>query len=273
MKMSVQVNGVFMPFDMAVEAIRRFCQPAMFHSESETFDIGPSGSTIFFRYRRKNFGLCTQHQFGSDGYTFSPEAFTLTVDEADGKKVGLSPNEVVRVSFEHEGHHNLSDFFLARFDDVRDGLSLRPRFLELDFRDSLGSVISEQIKLIVAIGFPTEARDVDLRFDEEEIPTGVDMKLRWIKLYLEMADSNKIDTPNRRPLVMHSKYDTVLSDPDGLSGAPVFFLYLDSSLQAHLGFAGIITHSNGHRFMVYEVDTIRLLLDRYIGKGTEGVDQ
>jgi hypothetical protein len=63
---------------------------------------------------------------------------------------------------------------------------------------------------------------------------------------------------------MHSKYTSNLDDPDGLSGSPVFFVYVDASMQTHLGFAGILTHSNGYRFMLYEADTIRLLLDRYV---------
>ena len=264
LKMSVLVNGVAMRFPEAMKAIRRFCQPAMFHSDAPVFDAGATGSAVFIRYRGNNFGLCTLHQFGSSGVVFPPEAFFLGLDGEEGRKVGLPPNEAIQISFDHEGHQNLSDLYVARFDDTREGRNLRQHFLEIDFQATLQTVPANRVKIIVAIGFPTEEIEVNLKLDEDEIPIGYDMKLRWVRLVMERASPNKIDTPNRLPLVIHSKQENAISDPDGMSGAPVFFVYVDSSLQVYLGFAGIITNSNGHRYMIYEADTIHLLFDRAI---------
>jgi hypothetical protein len=128
---------------------------------------------------------------------------------------------------------------------------------------TLSSVPADQVRAIFAIGYPTMARDAEITFDADDIPTAVDMTSRWVKLYLELAEPAPFDTENRRALVKHRTYEQELENPDGLSGAPVFFIYLDPSLQAHLGFAGMITHGNGTRFMIYEGETIRLLLERY----------
>jgi hypothetical protein len=232
--------------------------------DNPVFDVGPSGSSLFFRYRGHNFGVCTRHQFGTDIVATKPEEFVLIIDGQDGRKVGVTPNNVTRVTFEHEGHQNLSDIFIAGFDDMRGDRDLRAHFLQIDLSKTLSSVPAEQVRAIFAIGFPTSERDADLTYDEEDILTGIYMKVRWIKLYLELADTELLDTQNRRPLIKHRTFEQELRNPDGLSGAPVFFIFLDASLQAHLGFAGMITHSNGTRFMIYEAETIRLLLDRYI---------
>jgi hypothetical protein len=144
---------------------------------------------------------------------------------------------------------------------MRGDRDLRAHFLRLDLSKTLGSVPAEQVRAIFAIGFPTAERDAVLTYDEEEIPTGLDMTVRWVKLYLELADRALLDTENRRPLVKHRIFEQELSDPDGHSGAPVFFISLDASLQAHLGFAGMITHSNGTRFMIFEAEMIRQLLE------------
>ena len=122
----------------------------------------------------------------------------------------------------------------------------------------------EQIKAIFAIGFPTEARDSETTFDDDDMPVGFNMTVRWVRFYLELAEPAPMDTENHRALVRHRTFQQGLTSPDGLSGAPVFFVYMDEGLNARVGFAGMITQSNGIRFALYEAETIRPVLDRYI---------
>ncbi len=228
------------------------------------FDAGATGSAFFLRYRARNYGICTLHQFGSGSFIYPAEAFFLGIADDGLTKIGIPPNEAIRATFEDKAHANLSDFYLARFDDERDGRNMKQHFLQVDFQNTLRNLNPAQIKLIAAIGFPTEAMEVDLKLDEDAIPTGADMKLRWVRVVMERASPSSIDTPNRLPLTIHPQEEHKIDDPDGMSGAPVFFIYQDSAWQMHLGFAGIITHSNGHRYMVYEADIIRQMLDKHI---------
>jgi hypothetical protein len=53
-------------------------------------------------------------------------------------------------------------------------------------------------------------------------------------------------------------------DPDGMSGAPVFFIYLEDRKEAHLGFAGMVTDARIERYMVYDGALIRQVVDAFI---------
>jgi hypothetical protein len=261
--LSVPINGVLVPFNRCVGALRRFCAPAWIGNDVAVYDVGPSGSSMFIRYRARNFAICTRNQFGKGAYEASPDRFLLVVDEERGK-FAIPPNRVSRIAFEHEDHENLGDIFVGEFADARGERDLRPYFLEVDLYESLGSVPPDQIKAIFAIGFPTEARESQATFDDEDMPVGFNLTVRWVRFYLEMAEAAPLDPENRRPLVRHRTFGQGLTNPDGLSGAPVFFVYIDEGRNAHLGFAGMITHSNGVRFALYEAETIRRVLDRYI---------
>jgi hypothetical protein len=52
-----------------------------------------------------------------------------------------------------------------------------------------------------------------------------------------------------------------------MSGAPVFFVWLDPSFQAHLGFVGLITHGRDRRYMIYDGALLREVVDRYMDEG------
>ena len=65
-------------------------------------------------------------------------------------------------------------------------------------------------------------------------------------------------------MVQDPKADQETIDPDGMSGAPVFFISLDASSQAHLGFAGMITHARDRRYLIYDGAHLRCVVDSYI---------
>jgi hypothetical protein len=129
---------------------------------------------------------------------------------------------------------------------------------------SLDGVRPDQVKAIFAIGYPTNVRTTEVTFDEDFNPTGMYMINRWVRLYLELDGPALLDVENRRPLVKHRTFEQTLDDPDGLSGAAVFFVHLNTDLEARLGYAGMITHARHDRFMVYDGTIIRRIVDEYI---------
>ena len=126
------------------------------------------------------------------------------------------------------------------------------------------TVAPASVKAIFSVGYPTAYGDVDVKCDDEGNVTGMDMELRRVKLYLTPDKPAGLDPENRLPMVQDPNADQETIDPDGMSGAPVFFIWLDPSSEAHLGFAGMITHACGRRYMIYAGAHLRRLVDCYI---------
>lgn len=264
-KTSVMVNGVAVRLPGVPAAVQRFSRPATFHAEGHMPDIFVAGSTLFLRYRARNFGICTLHQLGTGSGKQPSSAYTLVIDDG-GKKIGVSPVEAGQARFHREEHENLSDIFLARFEDERNGRPLRPHFLELDLEKSLRTVPEAAVRSIFAIGYPTEAGSLEPELDEDYVIRGASGWSRWVKVHLQRTQRDDWDLPNRLPLAMDPRSEGVLSNPDGMSGAPVFFAYTVESKQFYLGLAGFISHANAgrRRFALYGVEYIRAVLDEAI---------
>jgi hypothetical protein len=259
MKLAVPMNGVLVPFNRSVENLQRFCRPVMFHNEDPIFDLSYSGSSLLFRHAGRNLMLCTRHQLMNQGRNSND--VVLIVDEPDGRKVALTPNEASRVILQLREQANLEDIFLAEYASTRNGRNLQAQFfcLDLDSTADLRSVPPEKVVLIFAIGYPTRFSSFETTIDEEDgSAEGLDVISRWVKLYLEPTDPSAWDNEYRVPLQVHHRYHADIGDPDGFSGSPVFFLYQDDAKQAHLGFGGMITDANkSGRFNIYEAGHIR----------------
>lgn len=255
------MNGVLVPFRNCIDNLQRFCRPVMFHNENRIFDLSCSGSNFLFRHSGRNLMLCTRHQLVNQGR--DPQDIVLIVDEQDGRKVALTPNEVSRVVLPVPEQANLEDIFLAEYHSVRHGRNIEPQFLSLDLEDiaDLRSTLPNSVVLIFSIGYPTQFSSFEMTIDADNCATGIDVISRWCKLYLESTEPSAWDHSLRLPLQVHGRYHSDIGDPDGFSGSPVFFIYQDASMQAHLGFAGMITHANRNgRFLIYEATYIRQIV-------------
>lgn len=270
MKLSLPINGVFVPFKQSVTNLQRFCRPVMFHNQDPVFDLSCSGSSFLFRHRAHNLLLCTRHQLVNQGR--DPQDVALIVDEMDGRKVALSPNGATRIIYHQPAQANLSDIFLAEYASERNGRNIDSQFLrfDLDAVQDLRTVAADKIVLIFAIGYPTRFSSFETKLDQDDgSATGLDVISRWTKLYLEPTVPSAFDHELRLPLQIHRDFQADIGDPDGFSGSPVFFVYQDDTRQAHLGFAGMITHANKlGRFLVYETANIRTAVDRGAGAAT-----
>ncbi|WP_155413286.1 hypothetical protein [Rhodopseudomonas palustris] len=194
----------------------------------------------------------------------------LIVDNSDGRKVALTPNETNFVEIMSPEQATLSDIFIAEYASIRNGRDVQSQFLSLDLNamSNLREIPPEQIVIIFAIGYPSRFSSFEPRLDDEEgLPKGLDIVSRWVKLYLEQTAPSAWDDEYRVPLTLHHKYQAVIGDPDGFSGSPAFFIYQDSQKNAHLGFAGMITDaSKSGRFNIYEAAHIRTIMTDIIAK-------
>lgn len=264
-KLSVPVNGIHVPIKTLADSIRRFCTPAFFHHENQpVYEMSKAGSAFLLRYRGRNLAICTGHQLGHGEHKVLPEQFAVVQEAPDGKKVGLSPTTVSQPKVEEPEYANLEDLILLEYENTRGPHDLRRLFLDLDIATPLKAVARNSIKTIFAIGYPTTAGEFSIKYDQDFNVTQMDMTLRWVKIYFDLAEAAPLDPENRIPLVQSERADQETIEPDGMSGSPVFFVWLDPASNAHLGFAGIVTHARGRRYMIYDGAHVRQVLDMYI---------
>ncbi|WP_210165324.1 hypothetical protein [Beijerinckia mobilis] len=265
MKLSVTVNGILVPLKNVENAIARFCKPALFHNKNETtYDLSKSGSTFLLRYKRRNIALFTRHQLGNEQSLFKPEQSTITFTDIDGTVIGIGPIAASRVLMKHTEHSNLEDVVFLDYGNEHNKRNLRGLFLDIDSMSTLSTVNQDLIKVIFAIGYPTAYGMIDIKCDDDGIVTCVSMQSNKVKLYLSIDEPMTFDPENRIPMVQNERANQETIAPDGMSGAPVFFVWLDNSSNAHLGFAGIITHARDRRYMIYDGEILRQILDSSI---------
>lgn len=262
-KFSVPINSLWISMDTLPETLQRYCAPAFFYNEDQPiFDLSARGTALLLRYHERNFAILTRHQLGKGVNALKSKDFTIGIDSTEGQKIGLTPNAVTHVVAPAED--NLEDLQICEYEDERSGRDLSPMFLKMDLKYSLDSVPKEAIKAIFLIGFPSELTEVTVPdWDEQcdEIP--MTSRYKWVKLYLQHATTHRPLTPeNRIMLEPHDSMQTTPTNPDGLSGAPVFFIWMDEENQAQLGLAGIITDARSDRYAVYSTVHIRSALEQ-----------
>lgn len=260
-KLAVPINGFLHSITDVPSAIRRFCTPAFFHHDNSDFDLSALGTAFLFRYRGRNFGVCTAHQLDK---SVNQEDFTVLVD---GGKKGISPNRISKVRMDNAHHANLEDLFIAEYDNIRDGRDVRGMFLSIDLGVNLQSVPQDQVLVAFAIGYPTFAREADMVFDDDGIMTSWSPLSKWVKLYLKVDKPALLDTENRIPMIQDDRADQQTIEPDGMSGSPVFFIGKTPDNDAYFGFAGMITTARDRRYMVYDGAILKSVIDRCIDDG------
>lgn len=264
-QLSVPVNSIWIAFKELPATLQRFCAPAFFHNEGEpTFDISRRGSALLVRFKDRNFAVLTRHQLGHGADAKEAREFTIGLDNSDGRKIGLTPVAVTQVQIEEIEHKNLEDFQICQYEDQRKSRDLRSLFLKMDLEHTLESVAPSDVKGIFLIGYPTEFSDIEVGdWDDEEVT--MTLRLSWLKLYLKSAASvDKWDTENRIILEPDEREANTLTNPDGLSGAPVFFVWMDAEQQVRLGLVGLVTNARTNRFAVYSAVHMRTALQQCV---------
>src|SRR3954469_4730272 len=87
-KMSVRVNGTYLPFKSTPDLMQRFVRPALFSTGDEVFELRVFGTALMARYRDWEFALATAHQVDAARGAPTPESFVVVVDR-DGKRLAV----------------------------------------------------------------------------------------------------------------------------------------------------------------------------------------
>lgn len=218
------------------------------------------------RHGGRNFLIATKHQLvalGRDGSEIG-----IIVDEGDRQK-SLGPNELNYVNVTSEGFESLEDIFVARYDSVRNDQPIDRYFLQSEYLQAIDLGLNPSLRLIATfcIGYATETQGYDLTYNAEGDVRGANVTSRWSPVYLEPCTPTGFEDDHRLALSLHPDYNKTIDNPEGLSGAPIFFLIQDSAHQVHLGFGGMVTHSNGKNFAGYPASAILKVLADCIDLG------
>jgi hypothetical protein len=262
-KTSVDMNGVLVPFRRCVENLQRFCRPLLLHNQGSEYELSQVGSSFLLKHGPHFLVLCSKHQLGKPPHVRSQEDITIVVHDQDGSPVGLSPGALSRIDVTAEDAALLNDIVLAEFPGNHNGRDIKSLFyqLRLDTSPDISSIPQERMILLFAIGYPSHFSSHETEFHDDLSVVDMSVTSRWCKIYLETRIPDGFDLPYRIPLRLHRDFEADLGDPDGFSGAPVFFLYQDETRQTHLGFAGMVTHAHQDgRFSVYDARYIKTLL-------------
>ncbi|MGB3834241.1 MAG: hypothetical protein WA975_20530 [Mesorhizobium sp.] len=254
--MSVLVNGAYLPFTSAPNAMQRYVRPALFSTGDALYELQKVGTVFMAKYRNWSFGLMTAHQGSGSNGAPSAEKFVVVVDDGE-KRLAVPPSTILKPRIDDPEHLSLEDLIFLDYSTTSrplNHLDLSPTL----WSDSDG--LSTDYSFLV--GFPTSSMVIEL--DPNGEPRLDKFTPRWIRQDLEQASPEPLDPDNREMFVKHQRSTRLSIDPDGLSGSPVFSIVSDRGKERHLRFDGIVTHARGDRFAVYPSAFIRRVLDSIV---------
>lgn len=268
--LSIPVNGIALAAPAVPESLLRFVRPLAFYNDGQSHELSFSGTSLRVRVKNRNLLLCCRHQLTNAAR--APQDIAIILDVEDGRRVAINPNEVSQAVFDSTvdlRYADLADILLAEFAPQSVARDLAPYFLQMDLLKvpDLRAVPADSIDAIFTLGFPTSDTDYDTSYDEDYNITGVDIVSRWWKLYFRQDESTVWDKPGLVPLTPARSEDPIPQDPDGMSGAPVFFIYGMRQQNPGLGFAGMILRGNKMgRANMLEANAIRQAISKHFGE-------
>ena len=250
-KISVEINGVFVPLKQAPDQFQRFVRPAVFSTDSEIWELQYHGSATMVRFGGRDLAITTAHQTGDGLEAPKSEKFVIVVEDEE-RRLTVPPLSVQNVMVGADEYMVGEDILFYEYD--KQGNHSAADHLELArvlWSDASG------LKVVYSflIGFPSESVITEL--DPSDEMTISEYKLRWIRQDLEPDERQPLDPENRNIFIKHHQSSRRSVEPDGLSGSPVFSIVQDSANDCHLRFDGIVTHAKGDRFAVYPSQRIR----------------
>jgi hypothetical protein len=214
----------------------------------------------------KFFLIATKHQLGHGIDERHPEDICITVsDDPVNGRIMVSSSEVTTFTFD-DPDNNLTveeDIVILGFNPKTYTSDITDRFFSMPSDMADLSIIDNynQLKLLFTVAYPSKfAGYPDQDFSDPENVKVNSISAGYCRLFFELESKNG--------LYLHSQIIRLISDGpirlkdfDGVSGAPVFFIYQDASGQCHLGFAGIVQRggTNGH-FHIYDALYLKKVL-------------
>lgn len=255
-KMSVCVNGAFLPFTSAPDAMQRYVRPALFSTGDEGFELQKFGTAFMAKYRNWSFGLMTHHQGSGLNGAPSAENFVVVADAGE-RKLAVPPSALHKPRVDSADDRNLEDLIIL---DYSRASHPQPHIDLSSVLWSDAQAVSTDYSFLV--GFPTDSMIIEI--DSEEPYPLTRFTARWVRQDLEWGEPALMDPEHRDIFVKHPKSTRLSIDPDGLSGSPVFSIVSNGLSERQLRFDGLITHAKDDRFAVYPSSYMRPILDSIV---------
>ncbi|WP_143594972.1 hypothetical protein [Thioclava sp. DLFJ4-1] len=240
---AIDVNRLLVPANSLGEYLRRFAEPALFHSDGfEPYDLSKSGSLTRICIEGRHFALTTDHQLRIQKYDLEQ----LCIHNSEARKI-VTSHAAVFQNYRDQGP-NL-DAVLFEFTEAVMANSLSTHsWYRLSRRAFLEELPEPEI--LFAIGFPKDTNRIDFEvMGYEAAPFGVAGKPTQPFL------------PNR---LAFRPAPTLTIDPAGMSGGPVFGVYLNG-LRPTVFLAGIVTNASSCVFHFLSRGDIHRLIVKALG--------
>ncbi len=258
LRLSVRVNGIYIPFGDAITSLHRFCKPVLIQRSDPIYNMAYSGSSFLFRNAGRRVQLLTKHQLKSTPTEyFSSQDLTIPLFK-DGQNFGVPPSGAQMPKADATRDASYDDIILVVYESDAHP-ETAPLFLDLDWTSipTLRQIDLSAVECYFTIGYPHIFTDYDIDYAEDGDPLFISIRSRWCTIYLQPSARQAFDLDTRLPFVVDPRMHIEPFDPDGLSGAPVFFVYRFNGGQAGWGIAGMITHGANNRFQVYDGENLR----------------
>lgn len=259
-KLSVEVNDVYMFFELAPDAIHRFVRPALFSTGDDIFELRKFGTALICRYRGIELAITTLHQTDNNGVD-KPKANNFVIITKDEINTVAVPPKLIHTP-------DIDDIEFKSLEDLQ--------FFDYHDQFSKKSISSLNLNTVYwsndhhegrdysfVLGYPTESDDLELVNDDEVGARVKEYVSKWIRQDLQVDTPKPLDTEHRNMFIKHPDSNRISIDPDGLSGSPVFSI-IKKGNERHLLFEGIVTNAKGDRFAIYPSLYIKQMLDKVI---------
>lgn len=255
-KISVGINGTYVPFKSAPNSMRRFVRPALFATGDDVWELRLFGTAFLATFHGWNFALVTAHQTDEAKGAPAADQFVVVVNSGN-RNLAVPPSSLHRPVIDDEDRQSLKDLTFFNYS----ASSAKTEHLDLSsmFWSDAVDITADYSFLI---GYPSSSAIIELDSDDDSKLSNFTM--RWIRQDLEEDEPRPMDVEHRTVFVKHERSTRKSVEPDGLSGSPVFSVIKDRSSNRYLRFDGIVTHANGDRFAVYPSVYIRDMLDHIV---------
>src|SRR5271169_2319384 len=230
LRATVNVNGVYIPFNEAPNSLRRFIRPSSFHNADTQYELSFSGTCFLARHHNNYFLIATQHQLVNSNREAPEVCIAVKDDPLSGGKLMVSPSQSSTLSFGDINYKFAEDLLFLQFEPPRYNTEIVNLFYGLDNIPDLSEVELDRVLILFTVGYPTQFIDYDIDFTNPEEPILKEIRQSYCKLYLEFSPECTMEY--HRTLRVHSKMPLQRDvDFDGFSGSPVFFLHQDKQQQ------------------------------------------
>lgn len=236
---AVRVNGLAVPVDLVPKSLQGYSEPALFHNpDFPEYELTRRGTLLKGHYRGKFFALVTAHQASLFEYD------QLVIHEKT--RSNASSSGACTYSKTPDGDETELDCRLYDFTKPVLAGAL-PRTGWLNFEDSWLNENPDKASVTLVVGYPTSLNEID-------------QEKKHISKQAFSADGFPI-TP-QMPLRNAIEFGRALEvDPDGLSGAPVYGMFVDIG-GVRLALLGIVTNASRNIANYLPVSEIRRYLKR-----------